>query len=291
MTQILLNAFFTATQISLVAVSFGLIYSVCKFLHLAHGIVFTFGAYLLFVLNARFGLPLFYSAFLAIVLSAVLGCLIEIAVYRPLRVKESSSHILLISSLGVYVVLQNIISLVFGDEIQSVSSGVIKEGMNIMGARVSETQLLVMTISVILIVSLMVFLRYTKKGKAWLAISCDRELAGISGIDDARIILYVFAIGSALAGAAGVFVALDVGLIPSMGMNSLMTGVVVAVIGGVRSIPGVLLGSLFLSLAQHLGVWIIGSQWQNAIVFVILLIFLVFRPEGFLGKKVRKSTV
>ena len=128
-------------------------------------------------------------------------------------------------------------------------------------------------------------------GKAMRAVANDPELANISGIDSNRVILLTFAIGSALAGIAGILVALDVDMTPTMGMNALMMGVVAVIIGGVGSIPGVALGALLRGTAQHLGVWEISSKWQDAIAFIILFIFLLLKPEGFLGKKARKEKI
>ena len=123
------------------------------------------------------------------------------------------------------------------------------------------------------------------------AVADDLELARVSGIDSDRIILWTFAISSALAGIAGILVAFDTDMTPTMGLNVLLMGVVAVIIGGSGSIPGVALGALFLGLAQHLGVWGISSQWQDAIAFIILLAFLLVRPEGVLGKRVTKATV
>ena len=123
------------------------------------------------------------------------------------------------------------------------------------------------------------------------AVANDSELARVAGIESDKIILLTFALGSALAGIAGILVALDVDMTPTMGMNALMMGVVAVIIGGVGSIPGIALGALLLGMAQHLGVWFISSQWQDAIAFVILLLFLLFRPQGFLGKKVKTATL
>ena len=122
------------------------------------------------------------------------------------------------------------------------------------------------------------------------AVANNPELARISGIESDRVILSTFALGSALAGIAGILVALDVDMTPTMGMNALMMGVVAVIVGGVGSIPGVALAALLLGMAQHLGVWYISSQWQDAIAFVILLTFLLFRPEGFMGKRVKTAT-
>ena len=123
------------------------------------------------------------------------------------------------------------------------------------------------------------------------AVANDPELANVSGINSNAVILWAFAIGSGLAGVAGVLIALDVDMTPTMGMNALMMGVVVVIIGGVNNIPGIALGALLLATAQHLGAWFIGSQWQDAIAFIILVVFLLFKPEGFFGKKVRSATV
>jgi branched-chain amino acid transport system permease protein len=123
------------------------------------------------------------------------------------------------------------------------------------------------------------------------AVASDSELAKLSGIKSDRIILISFAIGSALAGIAGILVALDVDMTPTMGMNMLLMGVVAMIIGGVGSIRGIVLGSLLLATAQNLAVWYISSQWMDASAFVLLLIFLLFKPEGFMGKKIRRAEV
>ena len=123
------------------------------------------------------------------------------------------------------------------------------------------------------------------------AVANDAELARVSGINSGRMILWAFAIGSGLAAVAGILVALDVNMTPTMGMNGLMIGVVAVVVGGVESLPGTVLGALLLGFAQHFGVWAISSQWQNAVAFVVLLALLLVRPQGFLGKKVKKAVV
>lgn len=199
--------------------------------------------------------------------------------------------ILLLASLGIYIVLQNTISLIFGDDTKSIRSGEVREGLEILGARITPIQIAIICTSIVLVIATAIFLQRTKIGKATRAVANDPELANISGIDSDRVILYTFAIGSALAGIAGILVALDVDMTPTMGMNALMMGVVAMIIGGVGSIPGVALGALLLGFAQNFGVWYISSQWQDAIAFGILLIFLLFRPQGFLGKKVKKTTI
>ncbi len=123
------------------------------------------------------------------------------------------------------------------------------------------------------------------------AVANDPELAQISGIDTDRIILWTFAVGSALAGFAAILISLDIDMTPTMGLYALMMGMVAVIIGGTGNITGAACGGLLLGLAQHLGVWKISSKWQDSIAFFILLVFLLFRPHGFFGRKVKKIQV
>ena len=289
--QLLIYGVLAAAIFSLVAVGFYLIFSIVRFFHFAHAAVFTCGAYSVFLLNARCGLPLFFAILVAVVLCSLLGCAMYLAVYRPLRRKGTSSLILLLASLGLYAVFQNLISLAFGDDTKTIRTGAVTEGMNLLGARITSIQVTIVCFSIALVVGVWIFLKRTKIGMVMRAVADDLELARVSGIDSDRIILWTFAISSALAGIAGILVAFDTDMTPTMGLNVLLMGVVAVIIGGSGSIPGVALGALFLGLAQHLGVWGISSQWQDAIAFIILLAFLLVRPEGVLGKRVTKATV
>jgi len=226
-------------------------------------------------------MPLWISIFLGVVASLVLGCLMELFVYRPFRGRGSSGLVLLLASLGMYILLQNVVSMAFGDETRSIRTGAVQEGINILGARITPIQIVTVIVSISLVAGLWVFLRITRIGKAMRAVANDPQLANVSGIH----VLWAFAIGSGLAGLAGILVALDVDMTPTMGMNALMMGVVVVIIGGVRSIGGIALGAMLLATAQHLGAWYIGSAWQEAIAFVVLVLFLLIRPQGFMGVK------
>ena len=288
--QLIINILYVCSLYLFYSLSFFLIFYVTKFFHFAHAIIITSGAYFTFLFHKIFGISIFLSIPIAIIFSLLLGCLIEKSIYKPLRKKQASSMILLLSSLGIYILLQNLISMLFGDDTKSIRSGVVKEGINILGARITPIQISIIIISVIVTILLLLFLKKTKIGKAMQAVANDAELANISGISSDKVILISFAIGSALAGLAGILVALDVDMTPTMGMNALMMGVVVIIVGG-NNIKGIVCAALLLGFAQNFGVWYISSQWQDAIAFVILLIFLLFRPQGFFGKKLRKQSV
>ena len=289
--QLLINATSAACVYMLVAVGFSLIYATVHFFHFAHAAMFVVVAYSAYALSAGVDCPLFFSIPIAVVLTVLLGCLVDISVYRPLRHKSSSPLILLLASFGIYIVAQNAISMLFGDDTKSLRTGIIEKGFLVLGARITLIQLITMFVGIALLVALWAFMRRTKTGLALRAVANDPELAYVVGVNSDRLILWTFAIGSALAGVAGILFALDVNMTPTMGMNALMMGIIAVIVGGVGSIPGVALGALLLGMAQHLGVWKISSQWQDAIAFVILLAFLLIRPEGFLGKKIKKATV
>ena len=291
LTQLIINGIVSGSVYLLIARGFALIYQTTRFFHFAHAIVFTFGAYFTFLFNNIFGISLFYAIPIGIAFSCLVGCMMDIFIYRKLRRKNASSIIHLIASLGIYIVLQNTISMAFGDDTKSIRYRIIQEGLNFFDARITEIQIITILASIFLLILTSIFLNKTKAGIALRAVANDAELSDISGIESDKIILWAFFIGSALSGIAGTLFALDVDMTPTMGMNVLLMGVVAVIIGGVGSIPGIALGAFLLGLAQHLGVWKISSQWQNSISFIILLIFLLFRPQGFLGKKIKKATV
>jgi len=289
--QLLFNSLIAGFGFALVGLGFALIYNTTRFFHFAHGAVYTCGAYLTFLFVAWFKFPLFFSLLLSIILTSFLGILIEVGIYKPLRKREATSLVLLIASLGIFIVIQNIISLVFGDDTKTLRSGIVKEGINIFGARITPIQIAIILVSLALFVITSIILAKTKTGKTIRAVANDPELAIIHGIDTNRVILYTFGIGSALAAVAAILISFDVDMVPSMGFFALMMGVVAVIIGGVGSIPGAAFGGLLLGLAQNLGVWKIHSKWQDSIAFAILLLFLLFKPYGFFGRKVKKVQV
>jgi len=289
--QLLINAIIAGSIYTLIALGFSLIYSTTKFFHFAHAAVYTSCPYFAYLFSIYLGLPLGASIAFAILSSACLGMCTEIIIYKPLRRKASPPLVLLLSSLGLYIILQNIISMVFGDDTKTLRSGIVTEGIEVFGARITPIQIGIIAVSMVLLIACWALMKYTKMGTAMRAVASDPELALVSGIDTDRTILFAFMLGSFLAGIAAILISFDIDMTPTMGMSALMMGVVAVIIGGVGSIPGAAMGGFLLACAQNFGVWKISSQWQDAIAFVILLVFLLFRPYGFFGKKIRKVEV
>lgn len=287
--QLILNGIIAGSIYALIAFGFTIIYRTVKFFHFAHGVVYAAGAYLSYTFFILFGINPLISFFLSILLTALLGIAIDRLVYCPLRRRNASNLIYLIASFGVFIFLQNLLQLIFGAQILTLRTGPVKEGHHILGAVITDIQILIIVISFILFILGWLFTQKTKLGKAIRAVADDHIGARVVGINSEKIILIVFAIGSALAGAAGILISLETNIEPTMGMNAILKGIVASIIGGIGNIPGALFGGLFLGLAENLGIWKISAAWKDTIAFVILIIFLLFRPSGIMGIKTKKE--
>ena len=283
--QVLVNGLIAGSIYVLVALSFTIIYRTVKFFHFAHGVVYAVGAYIAYSLIISLGLNPVVSFFLAALLAGLVGVLVDRLVYRPLRKRKAPNLVFLIASFGVFIFLQNLLQLIYGAQILTIRTGPVKEGHHVFGAVITDTQILILAMSVALCLSLWLFVKKTKLGKAMRAVADDPLAASVVGIYPERIILAAFAIGSALAGAAGILISLETNIEPTMGMNAILKGIIASIIGGIGSIPGAMFGGLFLGIAENLGIWKISAGWKDCIAFVILIVFLLVRPGGIMGIK------
>ncbi len=291
MIQVLINILIIAFIYLLISYSFIIIYNSTKFFHLTHAAITTFGAYLTLLFSDQFGLPLLLAIPLAIIFTSLTGINIERLIYRPLRQRNSHPFILLIVSLGLYIILQNIISLGWGNSIISIRTGDVKVGNEVWGGYITDIQISIIFTCLFLFIASIIIIKKTKLGKQLRAISSNDELANIFGINSNKIILWAFGIGSAIAAVAGILIAFDTDMTPTMGFNILLYGVVAMIIGGVGSTWGIVGGSLLLATAQHLGAYYIDSKWMDAIAYIILILFLIWKPLGFSGKRLKKIEI
>jgi branched-chain amino acid transport system permease protein len=291
MQEALVYGLIAGSVYALIALGFGLIFSTMRFFNFAHGAVFTTGAYLNYALFTLVRLPFWLSIMLAVCLSALLGLAFESLVFQRLRRRGSSSLVLLIASLGLLTLSQNIISMVFGNDTKIVRSTLVGEGIPLFGARITGIQAAIVLTSLVLFLATATLLRWTKIGTAARAVADDPELATTKGIESQRIIWFTYLLGSALGAVAGIMISLDVNMNPTMGFNALLYGVVAVVVGGLGDILGAYLGGLLLGVAQHLGVWFIRSEWEDAIAFTVMVLFLLIRPRGIFGRRIHKAQV
>ncbi len=279
MSQTLVNVAIAASVYLLVGLGFGLIFVTGRFFHFAHGATYTWGAYAAYAAT-RVGFPLPVAFAAGVAIAACLGTGCETLVYRPLRRRGGGSLAILLASLGLYVLLQNVLSLHFGDANHSYASAVFNSVLVLGGARVTVAQLVILAATLVLLALLMMASRHTHVGLVMRAVANDPDLARALGVDVDRTLTLAFVIGSALAGAAGVLIGLDVDLTPTMGFRVLVLGVAATIVGGIGSIEGTAIGALTIAAAQSLGVWVLPSRWQDSLAFGLLAFFLVLRPQG-----------
>lgn len=275
---------------ALVALGFGLIFHVCGFFHFAHGGVYALGAYAAYALIRLLGWPIWCAVPSAILIAALAGATIDLFVYRPLQRIRATPLAILIASLGLLLVIQNGLSFAFGDDTKSFRVGDVSEGYSFLGARITTIQVVTILTVIVVFGSLNFLFSFSGFGKRLRAVANDPELATVFGVNTKSVVTITFMLGSVVAGLAAILAAFDTDLTPVMGFKALLGAVVAVIVGGRGSIPGILLGGLLVGMAQHLVVWKLPAQWQDTSVFIILVAFLLFRPQGFLGKPLRKAT-
>lgn len=280
--QLLINGLIAGAIYALVASGFSLIYSICKFVHFAHGAVIAVAAYILYALFSLLGMNFWLAVILTIILISIFGSIMNL-IYKQLRKRKASNVILLIASFALLILIESLILLFFGADVKTIGFIKIAKGVEILGAIITPLQIFIVISSFILFALLFFLMKRTKIGKAMRAVSDNKDVAEIVGISSERIYMWAFIIGSAIAGVGGILVGLEQNLEPMMGTNLIIKGFTAAIIGGIGNIPGAILGAFLLGLSENFGIWFLPSGYKNAIAFVILFIFLLFRPQGILG--------
>jgi branched-chain amino acid transport system permease protein len=296
--QLTLNGLTLGSVYALIALGYSLVYGILKLLNFAHGDVFTVGSFIGFGMLQLLGgstdpvVPVWLLLVLitasAMAGCAVLGVAIERFAYRPLR--DAPRIAPLISALGVSFFLAYSLQLLFGSEQRdydafSMANGALFfNGFDIGNVRVPLLRIVIILSAFALMVALWLLVNRTKTGKAMKATSYDREAAAMMGIDVDRVIVFAFVLGSALAGAAGVLFALRVPTYASLGFVAGLKGFTAAVIGGIGSIPGAMAGGLILGFAEAYTQGYVSTKWSDLAVFLILILFMLFRPQGLFGR-------
>ncbi len=275
---------------SIIALGYTMVYGIAKMLNFAHGDVIMIGGYVIFVVMSVMGINPVLAVLASIIVCTALGVTIERVAYKPLR--RASSLAVLITAIGVSYFLQNVALLVFGAGTKSFTSLIKLEAIKLAHGKLTIPGEAIVTIPVcvVIMIVLTVFIKKSKTGRAMLAVSEDKDAAVLMGVNVNQTIAITFAIGSALAAIASV---LMFSSYPSLSATSgSMPGIkafTAAVFGGIGSIPGALIGGILLGIIQILGSAYISSQLADAIVFLILILVLLIRPTGILGKKIQEK--
>lgn len=284
--QLIINSLIAGAIYTILALGFNLIYSTVKFFDLSYGALTTFGGYAVFYLFRILGLNIFLSIILGVFTAGLTGFLIYKFIYATLRKRKSSNIVLLVASLGVFTALQALIAIVFSNQLQTLNPhGSLSKVFEISTGAITQTQIIIIILSLIAFGLLALLLKFTMFGKAVKAISDDEEVSKIVGINSAKVIGVVFFIGAAIAGLSGILVGFDTGIEPTMGMPLLLKGVIASIVGGVGNIYGGVAGAFLLGFVENFGIWKISGEWKDAIAFGVLILFLIFRPRGMFSKE------
>ena len=286
----LVNGISLGSIYAIIALGYTMVYGIARMLNFAHGDVIMIGSYLVFVLMGSLGMPPIVAVIGAMVGCTLLGITIERIAYKPLR--EAPSLAVLITAIGVSYLLQNVALLIWGSTPKSFTSVVKMDPIRLFDGQLVITgeTLATIVISVIIMIVLTLFVNRTKMGRAMLAVSEDKGAAQLMGINVNRTISLTFAIGSALAAIAGVLLCSTYPTLqPTTGAMPGIKAFVAAVFGGIGSIPGAMLGGVLLGVIESLSKAYISSQMADAIVFGVLVIVLLVKPTGILGKAVKEK--
>ena len=281
--QTSLNGLSYGTVYALGAVGLTLVYGILKLVNFAHGDFLTFGAYAAFVINVTWGLPFVVGVLAAVVTTALLGLALERLMWRPMRKTGAGLLQLLLMSIGLALVIRNVIQMIAGSELKSLDVDVFST-VNFLGLRIGETELIVVVVGIVVLVAVGLMLRFTTLGKQMRALSDNLDLAETSGIDTGRVITYTWLLAGGLAGLAGALIAGITSVKPELGFELLLPIFAVVVLGGIGNAFGALSAGIILGLVIEWSTLIIDARWKLAIGFVILIVVLVIRPQGIFGK-------
>ena len=279
----LMNGLQTGSIYALVALGYSMVYGIIMLLNFAHGDIIMVGAYVVWLAMTRFALHPIFAIILAILACTVLGMLIEKLAYAPLR--NSPRISLLITAIGVSFLLENLAQLIFGAGSQTVPSIISNIQLSLGSVKIDFTSIVTVFVSIIAMIGLTFLVHKTKMGKAMRAVSEDTAAAQLMGINVSRTIAFTFAIGSALAGIGSVlYCCAYPQASPTMGSMLGLKAFVAAVLGGIGSIPGAMLGGFAIGLAEVFISSIGLSVWRDAVLFIILIVVLAVKPTGIMGR-------
>ncbi len=273
---------------AIIALGYTMVYGIAKMLNFAHGDVIMVGAYVVFYSTAA-GMPAIPAVLLSVVICTVLGMAIEAVAYRPLR-SAASPLAVLITAIGVSYLLQNLALLFWSSNTKSFTSVVKIPALKVAGLNISGETMVTILACIVIVVGLTLFINKTKPGQAMLAVSEDKGAAQLMGINVNATIALTFAIGSGLAAIAGVLLCSAYpSLTPYTGSMPGIKAFVAAVFGGIGSIPGAMIGGILLGIIEIFGKAYISSQMADAIVFAVLIVVLLVKPTGLLGKQIQEK--
>ena len=278
-----LNGLTLGSIYALGAVGLTLVYGILKLVNFAHGDYLTFGAYMAYLVNVTWGMPLVGAILFAMVATAVLGVFFERVMWGPMRRRGAGFLQLILMTIGLAFVIRAAVQFIWGTEIRELDVNV-TSSVEFLGLRIGQTELVVVVVGFVVLTAIGLLLRFSLLGKQMRAVSDDLELAETAGIDTRRVILYTWIFAGALAGLAGVLAAATTNIKPELGFELLLPIFAAVVLGGIGDAFGALAAGVVLGLVIEWSTLFIEARWKVAVGFVVLVLVLIVRPQGIFGK-------
>ena len=289
--QLIINILVSWALYLIVSLSFSIIYKTEHYFNLAHAATITLAPYFVFCFCVVWHIPFLPTIPIAVVLLVLLSLSVWFFLFKPLKGFISEGWGMMMVSLSVYVIIQSIISLLWGSGMVSFRSWGGQLGLRVFDAYITRVEIIILLVAFFSLFLLYCFGKRTHLGLMYQAMVINPEMAEMSGINLNRVIRISYFIGVFMAAIAGILIAADIDMTPTMGFDWLMYGVVAMIIGGMGKMRHLVLGALLLAAAQHLSAYFFDSKWMNATAYIILVAFLYFRPYGFSGKKLKKTEI
>ncbi len=278
-----LNGLSSGSIYALGAVGLTLVYGILKLVNFAHGDFLTFGAYMAYLVNVTWGLPLVVAIFYAMATTAVLGIFLEKVMWGPMRARGAGMLQLLLMSIGLALVIRYVIQFIWSTELRQLEVN-LTDTVQFLGLTIGRTNLIVIVIGFAVLLGTGLMLRYTLLGKRMRALSDNLDLAETSGIDTSRVILWTWVFAAGFAGLAGVLAGAITQLQPELGFELLLPIFAAVVMGGIGNAYGALAAGLLLGLVIEWSTLFIDARWKTAIGFLVLILVLMIRPQGIFGR-------
>lgn len=288
--QLIVNGLIAGSIYALAATGLSLIYYVVKFLDFAQGAIITISAYAFFLFLNLMGINYIFAGMLTILASVLTAFLINALVYRPLRKRKSTNVVLMLSSLALLIFSSSLMLALFGSSTKTLALARQNISFDFGLFTITAIQIAVIISAIALFLAIWLIIRKTRLGKAMRALADNKDAAQVVGINPEKMYTCAFVIAAVLGSFAGILIGLEQNLYPRMGIMIIVKGFISAVVGGINSVPGAIIGGFFIGLVENLGIWLLPSSYKDIIAFAVLLLFLLLRPKGILGVRMRDDS-
>ena len=285
--QFIINGIIIGSVYSIVSLGFSLVYNTTRIFNISYAVIYTISGYISYTFFRHLGFPLVLSVIIAISASVFLNVIIELLIFKPLSKRYASLNVMMISSIGILIVITNLIAILYGEDTKILNTD-ISNSISFGNVIITDNQLIQLFVSTFCLIIFYIFLKFSKFGIKTRAMRDDVILSEVFGMDIYKMRVILFSIGGVFASIGGCLISYDVGMNPYVGMPMLLTAIVALIIGGVGRFEAPMIGGFIIGILQSVTVLFTSSKYQDAVTFVLLIIFLIFKPRGLLGEKQRE---